>query len=245
MRLEIKFSSQDKIILPFDYNHILQGFIYKRLSPVLARFYHEVGYLYGKRSFKLFTFSRLKGKLNVDRANSAFIFTPPVSFVLSSPKERLLEEFAQGLLKSPQFELSKNILFIEEISVHSTKKITPPIKIKMLSPVTVYSTLFTKDNKKKTYYFSPFEKEFEDALKNNLKKKYELIWNRPPGNDNFNITPLKVGKDSEKIVNYKGTIIKAWMGTYKLDGDPCLLQVAYECGLGSKNSQGFGCFEIL
>ncbi|MGB9819468.1 MAG: CRISPR-associated endoribonuclease Cas6 [Thermovenabulum sp.] len=28
-------------------------------------------------------------------------------------------------------------------------------------------------------------------------------------------------------------------------GEPLLLKTAYEAGLGSKNSQGFGCFEIL
>ncbi|MDN5332516.1 MAG: CRISPR-associated endoribonuclease Cas6 [Tepidanaerobacteraceae bacterium] len=52
---------------------------------------------------------------------------------------------------------------------------------------------------------------------------------------------------SEKYckVIYKDVIIKGWMGVYILKGDPVLLKIAYDAGLGSKNSQGFGCFEIL
>jgi len=39
--------------------------------------------------------------------------------------------------------------------------------------------------------------------------------------------------------------IKAWLGTYQIHGKPELISLAYDTGLGSKNSQGFGMFEIL
>jgi CRISPR-associated endoribonuclease Cas6 len=35
------------------------------------------------------------------------------------------------------------------------------------------------------------------------------------------------------------------MGTYELQGDPALLQIALTAGLGAKNSQGYGCCELL
>ncbi|GAI77595.1 unnamed protein product [marine sediment metagenome] len=42
------------------------------------------------------------------------------------------------------------------------------------------------------------------------------------------------------------TPIKAWLGTYQIHGKPELISLAYDTGLGSKNSQGFGMmFEIL
>jgi CRISPR-associated endoribonuclease Cas6 len=31
------------------------------------------------------------------------------------------------------------------------------------------------------------------------------------------------------------------MGTYELQGDPALLQIALTAGLGAKNPQGYGC----
>jgi CRISPR-associated endoribonuclease Cas6 len=35
------------------------------------------------------------------------------------------------------------------------------------------------------------------------------------------------------------------MGRFKLKGSPALMSIAYDTGLGSKNSQGFGMFEIV
>jgi len=48
-----------------------------------------------------------------------------------------------------------------------------------------------------------------------------------------------------KVIRYKGTIIKGWMGKYRLTGKPELLTVALDAGLGAKNSQGFGCCEVV
>jgi CRISPR-associated endoribonuclease Cas6 len=41
-----------------------------------------------------------------------------------------------------------------------------------LSPITVYSTLYTAEGKKKTYYFSPYEQEFSQLVSINLARKY-------------------------------------------------------------------------
>jgi CRISPR-associated endoribonuclease Cas6 len=124
--------------------------------------------------------------------------------------------------------------------------------INMLSPITCYSTLKKADGKSKVYYYNPFEEEFSLLLKNNLKKKYQLIFGKTPKNFEFEITPYKVSKKDEKIVLYKKitkrqrkpTTIRAWMGVYFLKGDPQILKLSYDAGLGSKNSQGFGCWEV-
>ncbi|RKX92249.1 MAG: CRISPR-associated endoribonuclease Cas6, partial [Spirochaetes bacterium] len=42
-----------------------------------------------------------------------------------------------------------------------------------------------------------------------------------------------------------GTIIKGWTGTFVLNGNRKILKLAYYTGLGSKNSQGFGMFEVV
>jgi len=50
---------------------------------------------------------------------------------------------------------------------------------------------------------------------------------------------------NQKVISYKGTVIKGWMGIYELRGDRELMKLVYDTGLGGKNPQGFGCFEIL
>ncbi len=244
MRIKIKLFSEKEIILPFSYNYILQSFIYRNLNIVLSNFLHEKGYLYEKRSFKLFTFSRISGKFHIEDKN--FIFTPPVFLTVSSPKEEILESFAETIVKKSIFSLSDNTVYVEAVEVQFYPDFSKQeYEIKMLSPVTVYSTLKSKNGKEKTYYYSPAEKEFNCLIKENLKKKYFLIYQKKTEINNFEIHPIDLKTSNLKIINYKGTIIKGWMGKFKMRGEKEVLKVAYDCGIGSKNPQGFGCFEIL
>ncbi|MCD6221285.1 CRISPR-associated endoribonuclease Cas6 [bacterium] len=221
----------------------MQSFIYRNLNIILSNFLHEKGYLYEKRSFKLFTFSRISGKFK--RENKNFIFTPPVFLTVSSPKEEILESFAETIVKKSIFSLSNNIVYVEAVEVQFYPDFSKQeYEIKMLSPVTVYSTLKSKNGKKKTYYYSPTEKEFQKLIGENLKKKYFLIYQEKAEINNFEIQPIGLKTSNLKIINYKGTVIKGWMGKFKIRGEKEVLKVAYDCGIGSKNPQGFGCFEI-
>jgi len=196
-----------------------------------------------KRRFKLFTFSRLLGK--VEKRREHFLIKPPVSLVVSSPYNELLQSLAENLLKSPDVSIAGQVLQVESISVEFAPAFDSSVEIKMLSPVTIYSTLRTPDGRKKTYYYNPKEEEFSELLRKNIIKKYRAFYEKDPASTDFSIEPLRVSKRDEKIVTYKGFIIKGWMGRYRLQGYPALLRLAYDAGLGAKNSQGFGCFEVV
>jgi CRISPR-associated endoribonuclease Cas6 len=117
----------------------------------------------------------------------------------------------------------------EEVLVHT------------LSPIVVYSTLLTKEGKKKTYYYSPLEEEFSGLITRNLKKKYALL--------NGRMLEGKVEVESikrcrEVMVSFKGTVIKGWHGKFKISGNKDLILTGYRCGFGSKNSAGFGMVEV-
>ncbi len=206
---------------------------------------HSQGYQLGARSFKLFTFSRIMGKMNFN-SGKGFIFYPPVSLIIASPKVDILESLTQYLVKKKELFLGKNKIWTESIEVMVEKKFTQEVKITMLSPIVMYSTLYGHEGKRKTYYYNPWEKEFSEKLQDNLLKKYTLIDGPIFNHDlHFNIVPLNVNKNHEKILIYKQTVIHGWMGQYQLTGSPELIEVGYNAGLGCKNSNGFGCFEII
>ncbi|HEX30478.1 TPA: CRISPR-associated endoribonuclease Cas6, partial [Candidatus Poribacteria bacterium] len=46
-------------------------------------------------------------------------------------------------------------------------------------------------------------------------------------------------------VMYRDTVIKGWTGVYELDLPEPFFHLAYDAGLGAKNSQGFGMVEII
>lgn len=241
MRLTLEFHADGVLRLPLQYNYHIQSFLYRHVSPELAEFLHDKGFVHGKRTFKMFTFSRIQGAYKIMK--DTIIFQPPVYLTISSPLDRFISELGNTLLKDDNLELVKNKVHVASMRVHPEPEITDEIKIRMLAPVVTYSTLMTSEGKKKTYYYSPYEKEFVTSIDNNLRKKYEALHKKKPRARKLTITPL--GKNKEKIVNYRGTVIKGWMGNFLLNGNRKLLKLAYYTGLGSKNSQGFGMFEVI
>ena len=241
MRITLEFSADKEIILPIHYNYYIQSFLYRHISPELSKFLHDRGFMLGKRKFKMFTFSRLYGKYRIFRDKIRFF--PPVYIIISSPLDRFISELGNTLLKTDNLELLKNKVRVESIKVNLEPEIKDEIKIKMLSPLVVYSTLITKDKKKKTYYYSPYEREFTELIDNNLRKKYEALYRKKPRARKLKIRII--GRPKERIIMYRNTVIKGWMGTFILNGNRKLLKLAYYSGLGSKNSQGFGMFEVI
>ncbi len=247
MRIRINFeTSESKIVFPVHYNHILQGFIYSCIDDDLAEFLHEKGYVYGKRRFKLFTFSRLMGSCSFDRNNKKLVYNSSIYFIIASPLESFLESLVRNMLKGGEIKMNSQTLYVSSVEVLPLPDLntTASVKIKMLSPITVYSTLTKTDGKKKTYYYNPYEREFAEQITENLRKKYVIL----RGNDEgfvFEIKPKNVKSRDEKIIIYKQTVIKGWMGTYTVKGSIDVLKTAYDTGIGSKNSQGFGMFEII
>ncbi len=247
MRVQLTFrttAADGTIRLPFRYPELVQAMIYRHLTPRHAQKLHDEGFLLGKRRFKLFTFSRVRGPRIRSRGetNGQLIFRDRIYLHIASPVEWLLPELANAILKVGEVQLGNNLLLVEEITVYQPIIIEPPIKLRMLSPVTIYSTLRKESGQKKTYYYNPREKEFSVLLSENARKKYEILY-KTVREGGFEITPLR--NPRLHPINYKGTIIHAWSGLFEAKGDAELLQVTYDCGLGAKNSQGFGMWELV
>ncbi|MEO0190260.1 MAG: CRISPR-associated endoribonuclease Cas6 [candidate division WOR-3 bacterium] len=245
MRIKITIEpiNREGIILPRHYNYLIQGFIYKSLKKQIATKVHDQGFLYEKRAFRLFTFSRLFGTF--ENADNSIIYKKNCILYVASPLTKILESFANSLAKKGKIKIGNNYLQVCAIEVLFAKEYNSLIYVRTLSPITVYSTLLTKDGQKKTYYYTPFEDEFGRQIRDNLLKKYAIINinNKECVNLDFNILPHIVSKKNEHIIFYKDTVIKAWSGIYKMEGSKELLNIAFDCGIGAKNSQGFGMIE--
>ena len=190
----------------------------------------------------MFTFSRLEGRCKLDKGNKQFIYNGDVILHISSPIEKFIEDLANTIVSEGFITIGKQRLKIVELTFPAKPAIgNNKLKIHMLSPLTVYSTLMTYDGRKKTYYFSPYEKEFSSLVNSNAKKKHFLLSGESIKSD-IEIKPLRV---KEVVVMYKDTLIKGWIGHFSLSGPKTLIETTYEAGLGAKNSQGFGMFEVV
>lgn len=242
LRLSLKGLGHDRVVLPTNYNCLIQAAIYRNISWDLAKFLHDRGFLFGKRRFKMFTFSRLEGRCRLDGDKKHFIFEGDLNLYVSSPIERFIEDLATNIVKRGSIVLGDQVLKVVGLAFTAKPSMKKEqLRIRMLSPLTVYSTLMTPDGRKKTYYFSPYEKEFSSLVNSNVKKKHFLLSGKNM-KSNMKIEPLRV---KEVVTLYKGTVIRGWMGHFLLSGPKALKITGYEAGLGAKNSQGFGMFEVV
>ncbi|TCL54665.1 CRISPR-associated Cas6 family protein [Hydrogenispora ethanolica] len=240
MRLKISFNSDAPIDLPVQYNHWLQATLYASLDPEFGAFLHDRGFDGGGRVFKLFTFSRLFGTFRINGPQISF--TPPLQLIVASPVERFCQSLLNGLLTKGEIRLGENRLVVESVQAEHPVVEGESLKLHLLSPVTVYSTLLRRDGRKYTCYFAPGDPEFTRLAKENLDKKFRALVGTEPSPGIMTIHPLRLPR--LHILDYKGNVIKAYSGMLQMNGPRELLQLAIDAGLGSKNGMGFGCGEI-
>lgn len=267
MRIKIHLENikNDYIKIPQEYNEIAQAFIYNNLNVDTAELIHNSGFLYEKRKFKLFTFSRILSFSQPEKDKKYFLFKNRISIVVCSLIDKMIQELALNLIKKEKVKLGQEELKIHSIEVEKNNQISGKTKIKTLSPLTIYSTVKI-NNSKKTYFYNPSEKEFSNLIIQNLIRKYKSYsqtnisienlsienlstenlltenLNQEETGVNYYITPIKY---KENIVKYKNTVIKAYNGTFEVFLPEHLYFIALNAGMGNKNSQGFGCIKIL
>ncbi|MBS7530794.1 CRISPR-associated endoribonuclease Cas6 [Hazenella sp. IB182353] len=244
MRLHLHFRLESPLVLPLNYQQVIQGFIYHQIQDrTYAQFLHNKGYTYENRQFRLFTFSRLLGQATVQLHTKTITFKNEVHLQISSCLPKFVQELGQSFLLQSSVQLNGHPLIIEEMRYQTQTVTESPCTIEMLSPITVHRTDKASDGRKVTKYFSPRDPAFEPLINENLSNKYAAYYGKQMPST-IHIKPLQLGKRDKVITRFKGFIIEGWNGTYQLQGDPEILTFASAVGLGARNSQGFGLPEV-
>jgi len=231
------------VVLPIHYNHIVQSAIYNSVDSGMASFLHEKGFLDGKRIFKMFAFSLLRGQYTIEKKHNSIKFTGEVQLTVSSPVDEFCQSLVNTLLSRGYMRLGEADIAVERVYAQQFKVEKKEVFIRTLSPVVLYSTLLRPDGRKYTCYFQPGEPDYDKLLNSNLQKKYRAFYGTEPPDGE--VRAKAMGRQRMSIINYKGTIIKGYSGKLHLTGPVHLLQLAVDGGLGGKNAQGFGCVEMV
>ncbi|MDD4570021.1 MAG: CRISPR-associated endoribonuclease Cas6 [Tepidanaerobacteraceae bacterium] len=209
----------------------------------MAAFLHEKGFVSDGRSFKLFAFSRLTGRYEINKEKGSIKFYDDISMTISSPVSEFCNSIANGMLTKRWLDFGNNRVEAEKMFVRQHTVDKPEIKIRVLSPIVAYSTFLRPDGRKYTCYFQPGEPDYDRLVGNNLRKKYQAYYGKqaPAGE----VKVKKLGQIKMHVLNYKDTVIKGYSGRLMISGPRELLQMAVDAGVGSKGSQGFGCVELI
>jgi len=245
MQLTLKMRLKEPLKLPLHYQHILQGVVYHHLdNPEFSKFLHDVGYRWEKRTFKLFTFSRLFGHYEIDRPSRTILFDDVITWKISS----IIPEFIQGignsfLLKS-QIQIQGQLVDVIEVQYEIPEVNASDCRVQALSPITIHQTFEDEGGKKLTQFLHPKDVIFSHFIRQNFTRKYEAYHNDAIPSQ-LEIEPVKVTEKDKVVTKIKGFYITGYLGQYWLKGDPKLIQFALSVGLGARNSQGFGMIECI
>ena len=238
MQFLIHFSGE--VSLPMAYQHAAQSMLYAALGaePEYQAFLHDSGKSVGGRSFKLFTFGRLEGRFRAE--NGLLNFKNGLSLEVRSPDPQFIRLLCESFRAGTVHTLCGTEFSVARSELSDRRIIGGELEVEMLSPVTVYTTLSTG----KTVYFSPDESDFYRLIAENAERKWRSVFDAPPPGE-VSVETIGVTPRDKVVTKYKGTLVTAWMGEYRLSGPPALLDLLYNTGLGAKSSQGFGMFELI
>jgi len=250
MRIKITFDAGTEVILPVNYNYLLASVIYKFLdlsNPEYAYFLHEDGYSLGDKKFKLFTFSQLMAQKREIRDNYIH-FRSSLTWFVSSPQEEFLGSFAASLLDQRVIHINDISLQVKDVDIPRTPRFQECMHFRCLSPITM-STKREYKGQVAMHYLLPDETEFSELVRQNLIRKYEIVYGRKPRDDSFVMEFVadyisKRGRIT-RLVRYKDIDIRGVLCPFRAFGSPELMFIGYECGFGDKNSAGFGMVEIF
>jgi CRISPR-associated endoribonuclease Cas6 len=254
MRLKIELLSEQTLKLPIGFNAYFQALIYKYLNFDAAAWLHNYGYRLEEKTFKFFTYSPFLERGHYFSREKFFQFPKKVSFYIASPVDWILEQFAVNISKSEYIHIGgefpfNNILMVSSIDIIRMERITQSSTVvKAITPIENHSTFRTEEGRKKTHYYTPFEKEFSLMVDENLRRKWFALFKKECPY-HLNIKPLFRGNSNERIfyfgVDERKTLIKGWKGKYRIEGHPSFLEFALASGLGSKNTNGCGLVEVI
>lgn len=238
-------------VIPFAYAHALTAVIYKfvaRSSLDYARFLHDEGYRSGRKRFKLFTFSQLLIPQRRITPEGIVCLSGQLTWEIASPITEFVEHLAAGLLQLGTMRLGVNQFEIERVEVAPAPIFAETMRLRCLSPI-VASLPEEHEGRLTARYLRADDPRLAEALRQNLLRKFALVHGHAPRDDalttEFDREYLRrKGEEVYRLVDYKGTQIKAIMAPFVVRGSPELIEIGYEAGFGEKNSMGFGMVEV-
>ena len=229
--LRIVLRTQKPIVLPLAYNELVQGMLYNSWRDRYPDL-HDEG------TFRPFVFGRLEGKSKRDSKKRTILFYDIISLEVRTPYEELLDECAIQIARAGSARIGAYTLNV--INLQSNDRLFFPQRalIKLRTPVVAYHTL--EDGH--TVPYSPLDAEWLGLIQQNAQHKAKKLG----ATYSSQLQAIPYEKTLIKqVTRFKGTFVTGWLGEFMIATDPEILAMLWCCGLGVKNSQGFGLFDVL
>ncbi|KXG77806.1 hypothetical protein AN618_08180 [Fervidicola ferrireducens] len=244
MRVRVVFQGEEPVVLPWNYPHLLHGYLYgaiARANPEFGSFLHEQGFVEGNHRYKMLVFSKIFSRESRALPGGLKV-TPPLTWWFSSPLNAPIEALVKTMLLEGEVRLGNIRLYVEKVEVEGIPDISERMLCETISPV-VASTGIKEEGRLVKRFLSPDETDFRRVIEVNLLRKAKALGISFDHALNINFEP--VGKWRSRLFTVQGTNVKGYEGRFVIEGDKNLIQLAYEAGIGERNSQGFGMLRFV
>lgn len=140
MRVKLTLMARGpKATLPLNYNHAVAGLIYRTLgnaSEEFAAMLHDEGFKAERRTFKLFTFSRLFATRSRVAGDRLLLESPAVELLVSSPVADFVEHFVSGSFQSDVFNIAGAEFTLAEAETIAPPEYSERMAFRALAPIT-------------------------------------------------------------------------------------------------------------
>jgi CRISPR-associated endoribonuclease Cas6 len=242
IRLKINLSAAEKHFkVPFNYNHILSAIIYNKIADL--DLVHE---LHASKDYKFFTFSQIFVSQRKNLKDFMISRDGKISFFISSPNDQLIKSMVEGYLEDGQVNFMGQKLLVDQVELLKKPEIKTRMQMKTLSPL-IARIQKDVDGKLKIWDLNPNDLKFYENLQNNLLNKYIKFNGDYDGDTYVKIVPkIESIKRKRITIPKKGqeTHHRCFLMKFEIEADKRLVEFAYDCGLGEKNSMGFGMVDV-
>ena len=241
MRGKITILKRSSVPIDYNYQYGIASMLYKKLAESDVELANET---HSHTGFKFYTFSNLVLE-DKKRCETGLSFNR-AHFFLSSPDDRFIKSFAEGLLMNPEFYLEglhrRADFTIERIEILTPPQFSNECTFKTLSPIYIKTQRYHNGKIRETDLY-PNEPKFYENMHKNLIERYTEFYNTPPEKDYFDT--IKTTNIKPKRIKIAENYRRCSLMNLQIQAAPQLLKFAYDAGLGEKNAMGFGCVDII
>ena len=237
-------------VLPINYRYETAAWIYRvihRSDAPFAKWLHEHGYSYNGRRFKNFTFSHMRIPEREITGDRIHIRGERADMQIAFAVDRAVEHFIAGLFDNQEFSIGDDTSRAD-FSIENVETLVEPgfqntLRLRCLSPICV-----SRGNAgASATYLGPDAADYAERIAENLRNKLGSMSADPVPEQPLTLRPLGAAKS--RLIHIKSgkqgaTRVRAFQFPLELGGPAELLRVAYQAGLGEKNSLGFGCVGV-
>jgi len=240
LRSKITIRNLSNLPVNFDYQYGLASMLYFKLADADVRLANEI---HAHQGFKFYTFSNLV-LMNRKACKSGLCFERAY-FILSSPDDRFIRSFTEGLLQQPEFYLDgprgRIDLVIERIEILKEPSFGDECLFRTLSPI--YIKTIRKENEcLREIDLYPTEPKFYENLHRNLTERFSEFYGKEPV-DHFDV--VQTADINPRRIKIADSYRRCSLMSLRIQASPELLKFAYDAGLGEKNAMGFGCVDVV